>query len=235
MLSIIIPTYNEKEVITDLITGLFSVLNQAQISGELIIVDDNSPDGTADIATELGKSHNIKVVRRAGKLGLSSAVIEGFKSASGDILLVMDADLSHDPAIIPLMYKALAEEGYELAIGSRYVAGGGVKDWPLIRQIISRGACLLGSPVTPIKDVTSGYFAFKRTIIDGVALNPIGYKIGLEIFVKAHYRKYKEIPYIFTDRRAGKSKLTQKVMLHYLAHLKDLFAYKYFGTKRQQQ
>jgi dolichol-phosphate mannosyltransferase len=229
MLSIITPTYNEKEVIGDLITAVFNVLNQAQIPGELIIVDDNSPDGTADIAEAMNKMHNIKVVRRSGKLGLSSAVIEGFNAATGEILLVMDADLSHDPAIIPLMHNALTDEGYELAVGSRYVPGGGVKDWPVIRQIISRGACLMGSFVTPIKDVTSGYFAFKRAIIEGVKLNPIGYKIGLEIFVKARYRKWKEIPYIFSDRKAGKSKLTQKVMVHYIAHLKDLIKYKYFG------
>jgi dolichol-phosphate mannosyltransferase len=229
MLSIIIPTYNEKEVISDLITTLFGILDKAQIPGEIVIVDDNSPDGTGEIAETLGRTYRVKVVHRAGKLGLSTAVIEGFAAASGEFLMVMDADFSHDPEIIPAMYKALTQEDMELVIGSRYVPGGGVKDWPLIRQIISRGASFLGIVVTKVKDVTSGYFAFRREVIEGVELNPIGFKIGLEIFVKGKHKTWKEIPYIFTDRRAGKSKLSQKEMLNYLLHLRKLIQYKYFS------
>jgi dolichol-phosphate mannosyltransferase len=227
MISLIIPTYNEKEVISDLVEKIFDIFNKNDIDGELIIVDDNSPDGTGDIADKLSEKYKLKVVHRKGKLGLSSAVIEGLKVARGEIIGVMDADFSHDPEIIPQMIKNIQNGSYELAVGSRYVKGGGIENWPLTRRIISRLAIMFAIPITPIKDITSGYFFVKKDCIDGVKINAIGFKIGLELFVKANYKKFIEVPYIFKDRRAGISKMNSSEVKNYLKQLADLYAYKF--------
>ena len=122
---------------------------------ELVVVDDGSPDGTANIAEGLNKKpHPITVVRRAGKLGLASAVVAGFGAAKGDVLLVMDADLSHPPDVAPRLIDAIAN-GADLAVGSRYVKGGGAKDWPMKRRVVSRVACLMGNALVPVRDSTS--------------------------------------------------------------------------------
>jgi dolichol-phosphate mannosyltransferase len=134
----------------------------------------------------------------------------------------MDADLSHPPAVLPDLIGAI-NQGSLLAVGSRYVPGGGVVNWPLKRRFVSRVSCLLARPLTAVKDATSGFFAFRREVIEGVRLNPWGFKIGLEIYVKArHQGKIKEVPFVFTDRRAGESKLSGKVMGLYLKQLWNL-------------
>lgn len=226
MNSIIIPCYNEKEGIAQLVEAIFTECRDIASETEIVIVDDNSPDGTGDEAERLKQSYTIQVLHREGKLGLSSAVIDGFKIAQGDILGVMDADFSHDPAIIPRLVKAIKEEGADLAIGSRYIPGGGIKNWPFKRRFISRFAVLLGTPLTSVKDITSGYFFLKKEVIEGVTLNPIGFKIGLEIIVKGKHRKIIEVPYTFTDRRSGKSKMNSKEVRNYLVQLVDLWKYK---------
>ena len=138
----------------------------------------------------------------------------------------MDADGSHDVAVIPALIRAIRDDGNELAVGSRYIRGGGIRDWPLHRVIISRVAVLMATPLTRVKDITSGFFFFQRRIIDGVHLNPIGFKIGLEVFVKARYSRFCEVPYTFTDRVQGKSKLSGKVIWQYLLQLCNLIAYR---------
>jgi len=185
---------------------------------ELIIVDDGSPDGTADIAESYADVHPVRVVRRPGKAGLASAVLAGFAQARGDVLLVMDADLSHPPEAVPLLVTAI-EGGADLAVGSRYVQGGGTEDWPLKRRVVSRAACLVGNVLVPIRDCTSGFFAIRRSAIDGVKLNPIGFKIGFEVMARGRYKKAVEVPYVFRVRELGKSKFGRREILQYLVQL----------------
>jgi dolichol-phosphate mannosyltransferase len=226
MVSIVIPTYNEKDGIARLVDKICTQLREAGIDGEVIIVDDNSPDGTGDVAEGLRAQYPLQVVHRAGKLGLSSAVIDGWKVAKGDIIGVMDADLSHDPAALPAMIAAIEKDGCELAVGSRYIPGGNIKNWPLKRLIISKTAVYMASPLTPVRDITSGYFLIKRSAIDGIKLNPIGFKIGLEVFVKGRYSRFREVPYTFVDRAAGQSKMGWKEIWNYLVQLVDLIAFR---------
>jgi dolichol-phosphate mannosyltransferase len=184
----------------------------------MVVVDDGSPDGTADIADRLGQTQPVRVVRRAGKAGLASAVVAGFAAAKGDVLLVMDADLSHPPEVVPALLDAIAG-GADLAVGSRYVSGGGTMDWPLTRRVVSRVACLLGNALVPIRDSTSGFFAIRRAVIDGVKLNPIGFKIGFEVMARGRYQRAVEVPFVFRDRELGKSKFGQREILQYVVQL----------------
>ena len=185
---------------------------------ELIIVDDGSPDGTADLAESYANVHPVVVVRRPGKAGLASAVLAGFAKARGEVLVVMDADLSHPPEAVPRLVAAI-EDGADLAVGSRYVAGGGTEDWPLKRRVVSRAACLIGNILVPIRDCTSGFFAIRRSALDGVKLNPIGFKIGFEVMARGRYKKAVEIPYVFRDRELGKSKFGRREIGQYLVQL----------------
>ena len=185
---------------------------------ELIIVDDGSPDGTADLAESYADVHPVRVVRRPGKAGLASAVLAGFGQARGEILVVMDADLSHPPEAVPRLAQAI-EDGADLAVGSRYVTGGGTEDWPLRRRVVSRAACLLGNVLVPIRDCTSGFFAIRKSALDGVKLNPIGFKIGFEVMARGRYKKAIEIPYVFRDRELGKSKFGRREVMQYLVQL----------------
>lgn len=223
MISIIIPTYNESKNVEPLLKGIDQAMIAAGISDyEAVVMDDDSPDGTVAVVEKMGQS-KFRAVNRRGKIrGLSEAVIDGFSQAKGDILAVMDADLSHPTDALPRLARAISQ-GALVAVGSRYVPGGGVNNWPWKRRFVSRVSCLLARPVTPIKDATSGFFMFRREVIQGVRLSPLGFKIGLEVYVKGkHQGKIKEVPYVFTDRREGQSKLGSKVMGQYLRQLWDL-------------
>ncbi len=226
--SIVIPTYNESAGIERLIATLDEVFRSNDLDGEIVIVDDNSPDGTGDIVDRLAQRYRVRCLHRHGKLGLSSGVIDGWKFARPDSLALgaMDGDFSHDPRIIPKMVKGLETGGYGMAIGSRYVAGGGIEDWPLRRKITSLVAIGLAKPLTPVRDITSGYFLVKRSALEGVQLDPIGFKIGLEVIAKARYGNVLEVPYVFTDRVAGESKLNQKEIINYLKQLGKIYSAK---------
>jgi dolichol-phosphate mannosyltransferase len=160
----------------------------------------------------------VRVLRRPGKLGLASAVLDGFRSAGGDVLVCMDADLSHPPEVVPHLVDALAG-GAELAVGSRYVTGGGVEDWPLTRRIVSRVACLMGNALVPVRDATSGFFALRRSVINDVHLNPIGFKIGFEVIARGRYATVVEVPYTFRDRAHGSSKFGRREVAQYIQQL----------------
>lgn len=231
--SLVIPTYNEAGGIERLVRALDDIFKQNQLDGEIIIVDDNSPDGTGAIVDRLAEALPVRCLHRAGKLGLSSGVIEGWKMARPDSVALgaMDADFSHDITILPRMVHAL-EQGYGLAVGSRYVKGGGIANWPWRRVVISKVACAIAQPLTRIRDITSGYFLVRRDALEGVHLDPIGFKIGLEVIAKAHYGRAIEIPYVFTDRVAGESKLNEKEILNYLKQLRKLYAGRFFGEAR---
>ncbi len=167
-------------------------------------------------------------------LGLSSGVIDGWKFArpESEAVGAMDADFSHDPRVITQMVRAL-ENGYDLAIGSRYVPGGGIENWPWRRKVTSLVAIALAKPLTPIRDITSGFFMVRRSALEGVELDPIGFKIGLEVIAKARYRKAIEVPYVFTDRVAGSSKLNQGEILNYLRQLGRIYRAKLTGGLRR--
>ena len=228
--SVVSPTYNEAGGIEKLIAGVTNVFASAGIRGEVVIVDDNSPDGTGKLVDSLAAKYPVRCVHRAGKLGLSSAVIDGWATCASPIIGVMDADFSHDPSIIPALVGSIERGECELAIGSRYVKGGGITNWPWRRRITSSVAISLARPLTPVKDITSGYFFCKRSVIEGVALDPIGFKIGLEVIVKGKYEKAKEVPYVFTDRTHGSSKLNSGEIFNYLKQLRKI----YFGGRNHK-
>jgi len=229
--SVVIPTYNEAGGIERLIAALDAMFKGAGIDDEIVIVDDNSPDGTGAIVDALAARYPVRCLHRAGKLGLASAVIDGWATCTSPILGVMDADFSHDPAIIPDMIGAIQSGACELAIGSRYIPGGGITNWPWRRRVTSRVAIMLAMPLTPVKDITSGYLFCRRSVIEGVQLDPIGFKIGLEVIMKGKYRNAKEVPYVFTDRRVGSSKLNSGEIVNYLKQLVKIYA----GAGRRQR
>jgi dolichol-phosphate mannosyltransferase len=223
--TIVVPTYKEAGGIERLIVTLADVFKRNTLDGEIVVVDDNSPDGTGDIVERLAsEGYPVRCLHRAGKMGLSSGVIEGWKFARPDseALGAMDADFSHDANAIPAMVSALTD-GYDLAIGSRYVKGGGIEDWPLQRKITSLVAIALAKPLTPVRDITSGYFLVRRRSLEGVELDPIGFKIGLEVIAKARYKRAIEVPYVFTDRVAGTSKLNGNEIGNYLRQLVRIY------------
>ncbi len=229
--SIVIPTYNEAGGIERLIRELDDLFKQNALDGEIIVVDDNSPDGTGAIVDRLATQFPVRCLHRPGKLGLSSGVIDGWRVArpESEALGAMDADFSHDIAILPKLVHAL-EDGYGLAVGSRYVRGGGITNWPWKRIVTSKVACALAQPLTRIKDITSGYFLVRRSAIEDVELDPIGFKIGLEVIAKGHYGKALEVPYVFTDRVVGESKLNNKEIVNYLKQLRKLYAGRIFSS-----
>ena len=218
-ISIVVPTYNESEGLPKFVEAVFAVLEQHGIKAEMVIVDDNSPDGTGRVADELAQRFSLRVLHRPGKLGLASAVVDGFNLASGGILGIMDADLSHAPEALPRMLEALRSGEADLAVGSRYVPGGGTEGWPFRRRFTSVAACWLARPLTGVRDATSGFLLMRREVVQGVRLNPIGFKIGLEIIAKGRYERCVEVPYIFRDRFAGKSKFGRREILAYLRQL----------------
>jgi dolichol-phosphate mannosyltransferase len=230
--SIVVPTYNEAGGIERLLRSLDDIFKKNELDGEVIVVDDNSPDGTGAIVDRLSQEIPVRCLHRPGKLGLSSGVIDGWKFArpESQALGAMDADFSHDINVLPKMVQALESGGYGLAVGSRYVKGGGITNWPFRRKVTSRVACWLAAPLTSIKDLTSGYFLVKREAIEGIELDPIGFKIGLEVIAKGHYGRAIEIPYVFTDRVAGESKLNEKEIFNYLKQLRKLYKARFFNA-----
>lgn len=234
--SIVIPTYNEAAGIERLLRALDAAFAQHGLDGEIIVVDDNSPDGTGDVVERLARELPVRCLHRSGKLGLSSAVIDGWAQArpSSVALGAMDADFSHDVNALPKMVAALETGKFGLAIGSRYVRGGGIANWPKRRIIVSRVACWLARPLTPLKDVTSGFFLVLRSALTGVKLDPIGFKIGLEVIAKAHYGKAVEVPYVFTDRVAGESKLNEREIFNYIRQLKRLYRSRFLGRRARE-
>ena len=226
MLSIIVPTYNEKNNLIKLVPRLFDVLKKHDIQGELIIVDDDSPDGTAKVAESLKSRYNVNVIVRKNERGLPSAVIKGIENANGDILCVMDADLSHPPEVIPKMLTHIEKGDAELVVGSRLVKGGGIENWTMKQKVVSKCASLIARPLTKVKDPMSGFFMLRRDVVEGVELKPKGYGLGLEIIVKGNYKHLIEVPYVFRNRAYGESKLGAKTGKYHLSHALRLYFYK---------
>jgi dolichol-phosphate mannosyltransferase len=231
MISIIVPTYKERDNIKKLIPMICKTLHDYE--HEVIIVDDSSPDGTAKIAEKLAERYSLKVLKRARKFGLASAILHGFNHANGDILGVIDADLQHPPEYMKEFIKAI-ENGYDIALGSRYVKGGRIEGWSKKRILISKGAILLAKPlIWRVKDPISGYFFFRRGVIESVKFNPTGYKLSLELLVKGNYSKIKEIPYTFKVRGKGESKLNSGEIYRYLHLIGHLYKYQILRILRR--
>lgn len=225
-ISIVIPTYNEKENLPELIDKIFNVFEKNNLDGNVIVVDDNSPDGTGHIADRLAEKDNkIQVIHRKGKLGIGTAHIAGFKHAievnHSDLIFSMDSDLSHDPKYLPNFIE-MHENGCDVVVGSRYVEGGGVVNWGLYRKAVSKGANLLASTLLGVKvhDMTTGYRCYGRKVLEKLDLDSIksnGYSFLEEILFYCNKEDFSigETPIIFVDRAHGKSKLSKKEMVKF--------------------
>ena len=221
-LSIIVPTYNERDRLGDLVRAIFEAYAAEGLAAELVIVDDNSPDGTGALADELAQRHALRVIHRAGKLGLGTAVVEGFAAAAAPIVGVIDADLSHPPRALPRMLAVMRAHSADMVIGSRYIPGGGTHNWGPGRLLMSRAACVMARSLTPVRDATSGFFLIKKDLARGVKISAGGFKICLELLVRSRPAAVVEIPYVFEGRTAGESKMNLREALGYLDQLKDL-------------
>src|SRR3989344_1448873 len=228
--SIIIPTYNEAKNLPLLVEEIFSVINKTEIDAELIVVDDNSPDGTGQVAEELSKQFPIKVVHRSGKLGLGSAVREGFSHSDRPLLGVMDADLSHDPKNINEMVGLLKD--YDIVLGSRFEKGSSVEQWKWWRKLISEAGVMATRFLTGVKDPLSGFFFLKREVITGAPLSTVGYKILLEILIKGKHTRIKEVPFQFRIRKFSTSKLDKKEYWLFLKQIIFYSCYKFWRWGR---
>ena len=228
-ISIIVPTYREVENLTLLVERISEVLTKPENKFEIIIVDDNSCDGTVELCSELAKTFPLRLEVRTQERGLSTAVIHGMKLAIGKFLVCMDADLSHPPEKIPELISTLQESETDFVIGSRYVAGASTDEqWGWFRWWNSRIATWMARPLTTARDPMAGFFALRReTFQQAQFLDPVGYKIGLELIVKGHCKNVREIPIHFSDRLHGESKLSFKEQLNYGIHLKRLMEYRY--------
>ncbi len=216
---VIIPTYNEIENIHDIVSA---VLRQGS-QFHLLIVDDNSPDGTGDVATILSeKEPRIHVLLRKGKMGLGTAYIAGFRYGLDngfDYIFEMDADFSHNPDDLPRLLAACADGGADVAIGSRYVQGGNIKNWSKDRLILSYGASLYVRSITwlPVSDPTAGYICYKRRVLEALDLSKIqfvGYTFQIEMKYYSWLKGFrlKEIPISFVDREKGNSKMHANIV-----------------------
>jgi dolichol-phosphate mannosyltransferase len=224
-ISIIIPTYNEKGNIATLLARIHQALSGYDY--EVLLVDDDSKDGTIEVASSLASRYPVKVIVRRNERGLATAVVHGLRYATGQIIGVMDADLQHPPEAIPELLKAL-QKGADMVVASRYVEGGGCPHWGLSRRVISKVALALSHLLLPstrqVKDPLSGFFMFRRQNIAQARLKPIGYKISLEIMLAGRFQHVVEVPYVFEDRSAGKSKLRPQQQIDYLRHVLSLMA-----------
>jgi dolichol-phosphate mannosyltransferase len=224
-ISIVVPTFSEAENIAELYARLSAVLGSE--SWELIFVDDDSPDGTADLARSLSnQDQRVRCIQRIGRRGLSTAVVEGALSSSAPYVAVMDADLQHDESILPAMLEVLRSKNLDIVVGSRYVAGGGTGDWGESRKTISRIAGRMAKGLVPadLHDPMSGFFAVRSEALRDAArrLSGYGYKILLDLFVSAgRPLRFAEVPYTFKPRVHGQSKLDSLVAWEYLMLLVD--------------
>jgi len=235
--SVVVPTFREAENLPLLVPRIAAALAEAGLTGEILVVDDDSADGTVEVCERLAADHPVRLLVRKGERGLSGAVVHGLRAARGETLVVMDADLSHPPESIPALVAAVAPGRAEFALGSRYVAGGRTEEgWGLFRWVNSKVATVLARPLTGASDPMSGFFALRRERFEAAApLNPVGYKIGLELIVKCRCSAVEELPIFFRDRRHGASKLTLKEQFDYLRHLRRLYEFKLGRVARPLQ
>ena len=230
--SIIVPTYNESQNIVSILKLIHENVPHG-IHTETIVVDDNSPDGTGKIVDDYISNikkiaeNTIDIIHRKAKNGLSSAILNGIQNAKGETIVVMDSDFSHPPHIIPKMIEAFKQYQCDLVIASRYITGGNIEGWTIKRKIMSKIATLIAKKGLGVKtkDPMSGFFAFKKNIINGLNFDTLGYKFLLEVLVKTKGINIKEIPYTFENRKFGSSKLDSSIILDYFKSVFKLYKY----------
>ena len=221
MIFIVTPTYNEKENLKELVEMVFA-LGISDL--KMVVVDDNSPDGTAELAEELAKKYPIQLIRRERKMGLGTAYAEAFREILNletefpSAVIQMDADLSHDPKVIPALLEKI--KNHDVVLGSRYIAGGGIENWGLARQLVSRFGNIYAKAVLslPYQDLTGGFKCWRGEALKNLNFNQLsstGYNFQIETTYAAHKAGHKicEIPIIFTERKFGKSKFNLPIML----------------------
>ena len=226
-LSLVVPTFNEAANIRPLLRSLHGVLTATGASFELLVVDDDSPDRTWEAASEVARElPDIRVLRRTGASGLATAVICGWSHARGSVLGVIDGDGQHPPDVVADLLAAM-DDRTDVAVASRHVPGGGVSNWSAARRLLSRGAQALGLLLLPgtvgrVTDPMSGYFLVRRDVVTGAELDPVGYKILLEVLARGDVRRVAERPYVFLERQRGESKVAAGHYVGYLRHLMRL-------------
>jgi dolichol-phosphate mannosyltransferase len=221
--TIVIPTYNERDRIGVLLERVFDACDREGLAVAVVIVDDNSADGTGVVADEWASLRRVRVIHRAGKLGLGTAVLEGFAIAQTEIVGVMDGDLSHPPELLPRLFRTIGDGHFDLVVASRYVRGGGTSNWSLGRWLLSRAGCWLARPLTPVRDAMSGFFLIRRARLDGFRTSVRGFKIGLELFVRSKPRRLAEVGYVFVGRSLGASKMNLVEASGFLQQLTSLY------------
>lgn len=220
---IVLPTYNERENLRHALARIREVADGHGLQLHTLIVDDNSPDGTGELADQLAaETPDVSVMHRAGKEGLGKAYIAGFRQAldlGATRIFEMDADLSHDATYLPHFLR-LIDQGADLVLGSRYVKGGGVENWSLSRRIISRCGCLYAQAILglPLRDLTGGFKCFRSTVLEAIDFDDIdtrGYGFQIEMTYRAYKMGFKvaELPIIFVDRKVGESKMSNDIVI----------------------
>ncbi len=236
-LGLVVPTLNEAGNIPVLLERIRQALTPTGLDYEILVVDDDSHDGTADVVSEFAQSDpRVRLFVRRGARGLAGAVIHGWDHTDSDLLGVIDADLQHPPEVLPSLLDPVLS-GADIAIASRYAHGNGTGDWNKFRLLVSRVGTLATAPLQKknlrVKDPLSGFFVVRRECIDGLALQPEGFKILLEILVKGRIQKAVEVPFQFGLRHAGESKASFKIALQYFNLLGKLSRYALFGSEQQ--
>ena len=229
-ISIILPTYNESQNIVGMLKSIHENIPKG-IYTETIVIDDNSPDGTGRIVEDYISNikkiaeNTIDVIHRKTKNGLSSAILNGIQNAKGETIVIMDSDFSHPPQILPKMIEAFKKYHCDLVVASRYITGGNIEGWTIKRKLISKIATMIAKKGLGVKtkDPMSGFFAFKKTIINELNFDALGYKFLLELLVKTKGINIQEIPYTFENRKFGSSKLDSSTIIDYLKSIWKLY------------
>jgi dolichol-phosphate mannosyltransferase len=219
---VVLPTYNERENLEPLVRAVRSELDAAAPDHTILVVDDSSPDGTGEVADRIaGEDEHVRVLHRPRKQGLGQAYLAGFEVALAEgaaLVVEMDADFSHDPAYLPQMIAAAGDA--DLVLGSRYVEGGGTRNWGAMRRFVSRGGCWYARTVLglPVQDLTGGFKCFRREVLEAIDLSRIrsqGYAFQVELTYRALQLGFRvtEVPIVFTDRRVGQSKMSRRIVL----------------------
>ena len=230
--SVILPTYNERKNLPLIVSMLNTSFEEQKLEYEIIIVEDNSPDGTLEVANQLKQlygTQRILILSRPGKMGLGSAYMDGLKICTGEYIFLMDADMSHHPKHIPQFIAKQKEEDYDVVTGTRYAQGGGIAGWDLKRIVISRGANLLANLLLSpgVSDLTGSFRLYKKSVLMDLmkSVKSRAYVFQMEVIVRAKQKGYKvaEVPIIFVDRLYGESKLGPTEIVSYLSGVWNLF------------